>query len=87
VSIEKLHAVASERPASFAPETWTALGELAQAYRARAERLRSELPGLLRRVRGEKWRALKRLAKEPAPAAEDAAGVPPREGRSRVDTP
>jgi CHAD domain-containing protein len=72
VSVEKLRTIAFERPAGFAPETWVAIGELTQLYLSRVEKLRRDLPRLLRRLERERWRALKRAMKHTSAEEEES---------------
>jgi CHAD domain-containing protein len=70
VSVESLRAITEEKPIGFTRKTWVALGELIQIYERRASELRHGLPRLLRRLKGKRWRALRRAMKELAAAEE-----------------
>jgi triphosphatase len=77
VSIAALREIAARDRSGFSRETWVAIGELAQAYHARARGCREGVPRVLRRLRGGDWRALRRTMDGLA-HTEAAGGSDPR---------
>jgi CHAD domain-containing protein len=82
VSMEKRRQLAAGKSPAFPPETWVALGELVQVYRAEAARCRDESPRLVRRLDRGRWRALRRALKK----ISAAESVPPAGAEAVVGT-
>jgi CHAD domain-containing protein len=85
VAIERLRRLATERGGELSPMTLFAMGEIAERYRQSSAELRARFPAVYSRVRGKRWRALRREIEEqrPTPTAPAEAGEIPVAGTVR----
>ena len=67
VAIERLRRLAAERGGELSPATVFAMGEIAERYRQGALELRTRFPAAYSRVRGKRWKALRREIEEQRP--------------------
>lgn len=73
--IEQMHRIADAEGGVLLPRTLLTIGEIVGCYRRQADRRRAALPKAMRRIRGARWRALKKaMQPSPALAALPAAG-------------
>lgn len=77
VAITRLRRLAAERADELQPATVFAMGEIAERHRARAAELREQFPAVYRRVKGKKWKSLRKQLEDQRPAPPTSAGVPP----------
>jgi triphosphatase len=73
IAASSLRALCQNGLRELAPATAFAIGELAQAYVQRAAELRDRFPKLYRKVRGRRWKRLRRAVERDEPA--DTAGA------------
>jgi triphosphatase len=90
VAITRLRRLAAERGDELGPATVFAMGEIAERHRTRAAELRAQFPAVYTRVKGNKWKSLRKLLEgqrpAPAPAAADAAAEPSDEANAPIET-
>ena len=68
VAIERLRRLATERGGELSPMTLFAMGEIAERYRQSAAELRARFPAAYSRVKGKRWKALRREMEEQRPS-------------------
>jgi CHAD domain-containing protein len=75
VAITHLHTLALDRRLRLPPEAMFAMGRLAERYAVRAAELQQAYPAAYERLRGKRWRRLRRVmdALRPRPAGTGAA--------------
>jgi CHAD domain-containing protein len=90
VAITRLRRLAAERGGELGPTTVFAMGEIAERHRTRAAELRAQFPGVYKRVKGNKWKSLRKLLEDqrpsPAPPAAGAAGESTDEANALIET-
>jgi CHAD domain-containing protein len=63
VAVARLHELVEQHGSSLPPETIFAMGRIAERHELRAEELRQRFPKDYRKVRGSRWKALRRALK------------------------
>jgi CHAD domain-containing protein len=90
VAIARLRRLAVERGDELGPTTVFAMGEIAERHRTRAAELRAQFPAVYKRVKGNKWKSLRKLLEDqrpaPAPPAGGAAGESTGEANALIET-
>lgn len=87
VAITRLRRLAAERGDELQPTTVFAMGEIAERHRARAAELRAEFPAVYKRVKGNKWKSLRKLLEKERPVPPPPAAESPVEPVGETDAP
>jgi triphosphatase len=77
VAIERLRRIVAERGDALPPATVFAMGEIAERYRRNAAELRAQFPSVYSRVKGKRWKALRREIDEQRPWDDAGARAEP----------
>lgn len=87
VAITRLRRLAADRGDELRPTTLFAMGEIAERHRTRAAELRTQFPAVYKRVKGNKWKSLRKVLEDQRPAPPPPAADPPAESTDAATAP
>lgn len=87
VAITRLRRLAADRGDELQPTTVFAMGEIAERHRTRAAELRAQFPAVYKRVKGNKWKALRKVLEDERPAPPPPAADAPSESTDAATAP
>jgi triphosphatase len=85
VAIARLREIVAERGEALPPATVFAMGEIAERYRRKGAELRAQFPSAFARVKGKRWKALRREIEEQRPWDGDGARAEPEPVTARAE--
>jgi CHAD domain-containing protein len=87
VAITRLRRLAGDRGDELRPTTVFAMGEIAERHRTRAAELRAQFPAVYKRVKGNKWKSLRKVLEDERPAPPPPAADAPAESTDAATAP